>query len=247
MTLCEKSPKRNQVRGAKRKKKEGGRVNKETCCDGDSISRHASGLDYLESVSLCTFVSPPPWVQGRAVQLQGMGWPRLRRPLQLQLPMAPPPPASSTAWPATCILFLSETVSSIARAIYPSYDYYCRSHHVRANPYSKLWIVRIAFRFHSSHRIIQFWQFCERITKKRGDFNNQMLNFDYFDYCDIYVFCYRRKRREGIIVIGYWILIILRMDYWMRAWFVAKEKGKYSNWVSEIICIYWLVGFPGTI
>lgn len=30
-----------------------------------------------------TSVSPPPWVQGRAVQLQAMGSPRPRRPLQL--------------------------------------------------------------------------------------------------------------------------------------------------------------------
>lgn len=49
------------------------------------------------------------------MQLQGMGSPRLRRLLQLQLPMAPPLQASSTAWPATCILFLSETVSSLHR------------------------------------------------------------------------------------------------------------------------------------
>lgn len=196
----------------------------------------------LESVSLCTFVSPPPWVQGRAVQLQGMGWPRLRRPLQLQLPMAPPPPASSTAWPATCILFLSETVSSIARAIYPSYELLLLSHHVRANPYSNLWIIALAS---FDNRIIES-RFIMR--KKIVVIECWILIILRIDIIAMYVYiCCWRKRREGIIVIGYWILIILRMDYWMYAWFVEKEKGKYSNWMSEIICIYWLVGFPGTI
>lgn len=66
--------------------------------------------------SISTSVSLPPLVRGRAVQLQAMGSPRPRRPLQLQLPMAPPLLASSTAWPATCILFLSQTVSTSCRS-----------------------------------------------------------------------------------------------------------------------------------
>lgn len=157
----------------------------------------------LESVSLCTFVSPPPWVQGRAVQLQGMGWPRLRRPLQLQLPMAPPPPASSTAWPATCILFLSETVSSIARAIYPSYELLLLS--VALRPSQSL--------FESvDHRSRIFRQSNNRISiyyeekDCRGSCRNRMLNFDNFEDRYSHDVC---------------IYLLLK----------EEERRNYSNWV----------------
>lgn len=73
-------------------------------------------------------------------------------------------------------------------------NYYCRSHHVRANPYSNLWIIALAS---FDNRISIYYE--EKDC--RGSCRNRMLNFDNFedryyrDVC-IYLLLKEEERRN---------------------------------------------------